>query len=152
MEVAGFSSSLSYAKVRDFAYHDRHPLHYGTLANGEGQSEPNSGGSADECEDSTPGRREGEGSSASRLQVHEAEPVGRSNLNDIYRRAVALFDFEPENSNEARLVEGQIVWISYRHGQGWLVSENLETGETGLVPEEYVQVLPENNEEWVDTN
>jgi len=104
-----FTSALPYTKVRDFAYHDKHPLHYG---------------------------------------VRQEEP--RKNKDDIYRRAISLFDFEPENENEAQLKEGQIVYISYRHGQGWLVAENLETGETGLVPEEYVQVLPENEEEWVD--
>lgn len=152
MELAGFSSSLSYAKVRDFAYHDRHPLHYGARMNDDEQSEPGAGSQRDEAEAGVSQNSTGEESFASRLQAHEAERAGRSNANDIYRRAVALFDFEPENSNEARLLEGQVVWISYRHGQGWLVSENLETGETGLVPEEYVQVLPENDEEWVDTN
>ncbi|ODQ65571.1 Sh3 domain of Nbp2, partial [Nadsonia fulvescens var. elongata DSM 6958] len=53
-------------------------------------------------------------------------------------RAIALFDFEPENDNEYRLTAGHMVWISYRHGQGWLVAEDAITGDTGLVPEEYV--------------
>lgn len=134
MDVPEFSSALPYTKVRDFAYHDKHPLHYGMRpAEPENEApEPKN----DEPQDSIIAADE---------QPHKKE-------DDIYRKAVALFDFEPENSNEAPLVEGQIVWINYRHGQGWLVAENLENGETGLVPEEYVQVLPENENEWYDAN
>ncbi|ODV79727.1 uncharacterized protein CANTADRAFT_35391, partial [Suhomyces tanzawaensis NRRL Y-17324] len=54
------------------------------------------------------------------------------------RKAIALFDFTPENDNEVGLTAGQLIWISYRHGQGWLVAEDPESGENGLVPEEYV--------------
>jgi hypothetical protein len=54
---------------------------------------------------------------------------------------LALYNFEPENDNELRLVEDQTILVSYRHGQGWLVAENPETGEQGLVPEEYVRLL-----------
>lgn len=121
-----FQSALPYTKVRDFAYHRMHPLHYGVRAVGP-VSEP-----------------------ASDQEAESTLPTSSSS-DDIYRKAIALFDFEPENSNEAALVEGQIVWICYRHGQGWLVAENLTTGETGLVPEEYVQVLPEDSENgWYD--
>ena len=60
---------------------------------------------------------------------------------EMHGKAVALFDFERENENELPLVEGQIIWVSYRHGQGWLVAENPKTQETGLVPEEYVRLL-----------
>jgi len=55
--------------------------------------------------------------------------------------SLALYGFEPENSNELRLVEGQVVLVAYRHGQGWLVAQDLETGEQGLVPEAYVRLL-----------
>ncbi|KAI1022499.1 hypothetical protein LB503_000553 [Fusarium chuoi] len=56
---------------------------------------------------------------------------------EFHGKAVALFDFERENENELPLVEGQIIWVSYRHGQGWLVAEDPKTQESGLVPEEY---------------
>lgn len=59
----------------------------------------------------------------------------------MHGKAVALFDFERENENELPLVEGQIIWVSYRHGQGWLVAEDPKTQESGLVPEEYVRLL-----------
>ncbi|KAK7430206.1 HOG (high osmolarity glycerol) pathway protein [Neonectria magnoliae] len=59
----------------------------------------------------------------------------------FHGKAVALFDFERENENELPLAEGQIIWVSYRHGQGWLVAEDPKTQESGLVPEEYVRLL-----------
>lgn len=57
--------------------------------------------------------------------------------------SLALYAFEPENPNELRLHEGQIILVSYRHGQGWLVAEDPATGEQGLVPEEYVRLVRE---------
>lgn len=60
---------------------------------------------------------------------------------EFHGKAVALFDFARENENELPLVEGQIIWVSYRHGQGWLVAEDPKTEESGLVPEEYVRLL-----------
>ena len=33
--------------------------------------------------------------------------------------------------------------MSYRHGQGWLVAEDPKTGESGLVPEEFVRLVRE---------
>lgn len=60
--------------------------------------------------------------------------------------SLALYDFEPENDNELRIREREIIMVSYRHGLGWLVAEN-EKGERGLVPEEYVRLLSDM-EEW----
>ncbi|KAF2419005.1 hypothetical protein EJ08DRAFT_574194, partial [Tothia fuscella] len=60
---------------------------------------------------------------------------------EMHGRAVALFDFAKENENELPLVEGQVILVSYRHGQGWLVAQDPKTGDTGLVPEEYVRLL-----------
>lgn len=60
---------------------------------------------------------------------------------EMHGKAVALFDFERENENELPLVEGQVIWVSYRHGQGWLVAEDPKTRDTGLVPEEYVRLV-----------
>ncbi|CCC10267.1 unnamed protein product [Sordaria macrospora k-hell] len=60
---------------------------------------------------------------------------------EMHGKAVALYDFHREDENELPLVEGQIIWVSYRHGQGWLVAEDPKTQESGLVPEEYVRLL-----------
>lgn len=70
--------------------------------------------------------------------------------------SLALYAFEPENSNELRLVEGQEIMVSYRHGQGWLVASDPRSGEQGLVPEAYVRLIADMPNydpvtgEWVD--
>lgn len=59
---------------------------------------------------------------------------------EMHGKAIALFDFKSENDNELPLKEGQVLWVSYRHGQGWLVAKDPATGEDGLVPEAYVRL------------
>ncbi|OBA20268.1 hypothetical protein METBIDRAFT_16669, partial [Metschnikowia bicuspidata var. bicuspidata NRRL YB-4993] len=78
---------------------------------------------------------------ASDLDFYEDPRYESYSPDEINLRAVALFDFVPENDNEVPLTEGKEIWVSYRHGQGWLVAEDPETGENGLVPEEYVAIL-----------
>ncbi|KAJ5523212.1 hypothetical protein N7513_012756 [Penicillium frequentans] len=56
---------------------------------------------------------------------------------EMHGKAVALFDFAREHENELPLTEGQVIYVSYRHGHGWLVAEDPKTGENGLVPEEF---------------
>ncbi|KAF2755238.1 hypothetical protein EJ05DRAFT_127131 [Pseudovirgaria hyperparasitica] len=63
-------------------------------------------------------------------------------------KAVALFDFARENDNELPLIEGQVILVSYRHGQGWLVAQDPKSGESGLVPEEYVRLLRDIEGGW----
>lgn len=60
---------------------------------------------------------------------------------EMHGKAVALFDFTREHENELPLSEGQVIFVSYRHGQGWLVAEDPKSGESGLVPEEFVRLL-----------
>ncbi|KAL4910921.1 hypothetical protein BDW74DRAFT_172377 [Aspergillus multicolor] len=60
---------------------------------------------------------------------------------EMHGKAVALFDFTREHENELPLTEGQVIFVSYRHGQGWLVAEDPRTGESGLVPEEFVRLV-----------
>lgn len=67
---------------------------------------------------------------------------------EMHGKAVALFDFARENENELPLAEGQVIWVSYRHGQGWLVAEDPKTRESGLVPEEYVRLLRDIEGGW----
>jgi len=75
--------------------------------------------------------------------LHPRESLGPEDEELYAGRSLALYPFEPENSNELRLREGQVIMVSYRHGQGWLVAEDPESGEQGLVPEEYVRLLSE---------
>ena len=60
---------------------------------------------------------------------------------EMHGKAVALFDFTSEHQNELPLKEGQIILVSYRHGQGWLVAEDPKTKESGLVPEAFVRLV-----------
>lgn len=53
---------------------------------------------------------------------------------EMHGKAVALFDFIRENENELPLVEGQVVWVSYRIGVGWLVAEDPKTGKPWPTP------------------
>ncbi|GAB7356414.1 hypothetical protein MBLNU459_g7187t1 [Dothideomycetes sp. NU459] len=80
-------------------------------------------------------------------QPDEHRPTSTS-LDESYAGpSLALYTFVPENANELALREGQIIQVGYRHGQGWLVAMDLDTGEQGLVPEEYVRLL-EDIEGW----
>lgn len=95
---------LSYTSIKDFAYEEDSPSHYGVF------------------------------------------PVKKSLQSENVKQAVAVFSFFPENDNELRLEEGQIVIINYMYGQGWLVASDPLSGETGLIPEEYVEFLEEEEE------
>ncbi|POS84499.1 hypothetical protein EPUL_006846 [Erysiphe pulchra] len=64
-----------------------------------------------------------------------------SSDEEMHGKAVALFDFKSENENELPLIEGQVIWVSYRYGEGWLVAEDPKSRESGLVPEAYVRLL-----------
>lgn len=66
---------------------------------------------------------------------------GHEDGNNEILHAVALYPFVPENSNELSLVPNQLLIINYECGDGWLVAHDPETGETGLVPSEYIKML-----------
>ncbi|ORY80457.1 hypothetical protein BCR37DRAFT_70438 [Protomyces lactucae-debilis] len=74
----------------------------------------------------------------------DAQDLGEG---EVHGRAIALFDFTPEHENEFALVEGQQVFISSMHGLGWLVAVDPVTSDCGLVPEEYVRFLGDD-EVW----
>ena len=87
-----------------------------------------------------PFREDPEGAPDSLLD--EEHRPGSTSLDESFAGpSLALYDFTPENNNELALREGQIIQVGYRHGQGWLVAQDMETGEQGLVPEEYVRLL-----------
>lgn len=130
--------------VRDFAYQHDHPLHYGVTYAQEHSLLPET--------DQIPWESQNE--EIDEDQDILGEPEYDYNSDSIQGKAIALFDFVPENDNEFELKEGQVIWINYRHGQGWLVAARYEDAEnedgtfgvidnelSGLVPEEYVQLL-----------
>lgn len=161
-----FRSALSYTEVRDYAYPEFHPLHYGVpIENDRKSTLDDDDYELDEeypdsyMRDGGPPWQEdsdlaspvviSHGNSTSGGMSREYE-FSVASVDEIHGRALALFDFVPENENEAPLCAGQIVCVSYRYGQGWLVAQDQETGETGLVPEEYVRMLGPD-EEYGDT-
>lgn len=117
----------------------RHDGHAYQLASQQPRqyAEPGDYGSDDSSACSSPGYHKADESRYSRdYQFTITSPD-----EEMHGKAVALFDFERENESELPLVEGQIIWVSYRYGQGWLVAEDPKTQESGLVPEEYVRLL-----------
>lgn len=70
------------------------------------------------------------------INVHE-----NKNDNEMHGKAIALSDFRLGNDNEVIIVEGQVIDILYRHGEGWLVARDLKTQESGLVLERNICVL-----------
>ncbi|XBW36269.1 hypothetical protein QEN19_001861 [Hanseniaspora menglaensis] len=115
-----------YISVRDFAYDAENPMHYGYLEEDE-------------------------------YVITDDEDVEYSDKRKSYtlpreyiinKRGIALYDFENLNDNELPLKKNDLVFINYKHGQGWLVVQRLdESGEAGLVPEDYVEILDEESTE-----
>ncbi|CCG24960.1 Nbp2 h [Candida orthopsilosis Co 90-125] len=151
-------------KIKDFGYPESHPLHFTAsirhLRKGRSSSDYEASDDATSSDNTST-------TSSSVTSERRSRHHGNSNYEDfegydyeaeleedeygddddeyekdeINCEARAIFDFQPENDNEIGLLEGQVIWISYRHGQGWLVAEDPETGENGLVPEEYVELI-----------
>ncbi|GAV55280.1 hypothetical protein ZYGR_0AS06040 [Zygosaccharomyces rouxii] len=134
------SQDSGYISIKDFAYDPSDPLYHGYTEDFQGLAlEPDSGISdVDYNEGANDGQRD----------QNKRQSIVLPTDYVINRLAVALYDFEPENDNELGLQEGDIVFISYRHGQGWLVAENQNRTKTGLVPEEFVTYVNEDDEHW----
>lgn len=133
--------------IKDFGYPPLHALHTGpSRLCYDGDTVHDDPLGSDSDSDAAPGD-----------PVHTAQPAlpdhhlprtgsDARTSDEINRQAIALFSFAPENDNEVALTEGQVIWISYRHGQGWLVAEDPQLGEIGLVPEEYVEICYDRDE------
>ena len=137
-EVSEETSLVGYISIRDFAYDESNPLHYGyyddSLEETDGEEERTD---IDEYEDIDD----------SQDDIDRRQSLLLPTEYIVNKRAVALYDFEPENDNELGFHEGDILFISYRHGQGWLVAENQARDKTGLVPEEFVSFIETSEEE-----
>ena len=152
--------------VRDFAYSSDHPLFRGDQDGGKDGERPDSTEynayytrrplehpPSDEAEDGFQGAPPWlQSASPSGELVSEEDHASQHVEDELQGRAVALFDFTPEHENEFALTEGQIIYVSSRHGLGWLVAVDLQGGDCGLVPEEYVRLLDENDQESFETD
>ncbi|EDO19038.1 hypothetical protein Kpol_2000p2 [Vanderwaltozyma polyspora DSM 70294] len=130
--------SVGYISIKDFAYDVTNPLHYGYFEDAEERAD-NELYNEDEHDDDD----DDDNDDTKRQSI-----ILPTNYI-VNQRAVALYDFVPENDSELGLEEGDIVFISYKHGQGWLVAENQGRTKTGLVPEEFVSFL-EDDEDYED--
>ncbi len=54
--------------------------------------------------------------------------------------AYALYDFTAENESELNLKQGQPIYIQTKKWDGWLLVDDM-MGQSGLVPENYVQLM-----------
>ncbi|KAG0313091.1 HOG (high osmolarity glycerol) pathway protein [Linnemannia gamsii] len=106
--------------VRDFAYPTSHPFHRGDYPPEPVYEESDIEEDYDEDFDTR-----GE---------YEEEEDGRTQ-----GQARGLYDFDAENESELSFKEGDFVWIHYRQFPGWFLGE--KEGKSGLVPENYVQLL-----------
>ncbi|KAF8948197.1 HOG (high osmolarity glycerol) pathway protein [Entomortierella lignicola] len=103
--------------VRDFAYPKTHPYHQGFYPPEPVYEE------TDIEEDDYMEEEE---------EVQEGEDRTQGHARGLY-------DFDAENSSELSFREGESLWIHSRQFPGWFLGEM--DGKTGLVPENYVQLL-----------
>lgn len=111
----------SYVSVRDFAYDNDNPLFYGYLEEEYATTDDDS----DNVEYNN---------------KRKSYTLPRDYI--INKKGIALYDFKNLNDNELPLKKGDLIFINYKHGQGWLVVQRLDdSGEAGLVPEDYVEIM-----------
>lgn len=150
---AGSETSLvGYISIKDFAYEVSNPLHYGYYNDGLEDTEEGTDTGAYNGDDSYVNDYEDADNYTNDDDLERRQSVILPNDYIVNKRAIALYDFEPENDNELGFKEGDTLFISYRHGQGWLVAENQERNQTGLVPEEFVSFVEPSKEEQEEDN
>ncbi|BFZ64738.1 HOG (high osmolarity glycerol) pathway protein [Saitoella coloradoensis] len=128
--------------IRDYAYNPTDPLFHGPSSSSSSLDQTHSLSlDLEQIRLDGPPYDEDADLASPQLQGHGFAFQASHEDEEVHGRAIALFDFMPEHENEVALREGQLVWVSYRHGQGWLVAEDPATGESGLIPEDYVQLI-----------
>ncbi|CCE61229.1 hypothetical protein TPHA_0A01460 [Tetrapisispora phaffii CBS 4417] len=134
--LAGADTGVGFISIKDFAYDKSNPLHYGYFEDN----------SYDENEEGYM-HSEADGIKGDEDLDDRRQSFILPETHIINCKAIALYAFEPENENELELQEGDIIFISYKHGQGWLVAENYDRTHTGLVPEEYISYLDDDDDD-----
>lgn len=113
--------------TRDFAYPDKHALFHCALQKDD-ELRRNSIEEEHGWEDGPPWPEDDEEDlTHDAIQQDEGSGI-ETTKDDVQGRAVALFDFAPEHENEFALTEGQILFVSSRHGLGWLVAVDPDSG------------------------
>ncbi|KAJ1990081.1 HOG (high osmolarity glycerol) pathway protein [Coemansia spiralis] len=115
-------------KVRDFAYAKDDPRHEGTHKEIEAEEEGDAGNESDPWSSFEGGGPD--------MQIDDDSGSGATT---ILRKARAMYDFEAENPTELEFAENDILYITYKQCDGWLVG--YKGNQVGLIPENYVELL-----------
>ncbi|KAG0345557.1 hypothetical protein BG004_003581 [Podila humilis] len=129
-------------RVRDFAYQKSHPYHLGLYPPAPVHEESDI--EQDDDDDESIGwyskgcsnDRQGETIALSSSPMQEEELMAGDRTCG---QALGLYDFDAETDTELSFREGEYLWIHCRQFPGWFLGEM--AGVTGLVPENYVQIL-----------
>jgi hypothetical protein len=158
------SNILYMVNIKDFAYDVSDPRHFGIYDEEytDEEEEDESGYDDDDYDDGNDGAEnvgtteyqdyyETGNLDAQGVRNHHTNDEYNAESNDLYSsnegtnneilHAIALYSFVPENSNELSLVPDQLLIINYECGDGWLVAHDPVSGQTGLVPSEYIRML-----------
>lgn len=134
------TGDIGYISIKDYAYDESNPLHHGYF------NQPGDSNTTDVKFMNLSNYTFNWSDKSTRIfnDSERRQSILLPNDQIINQKAVAMYDFLPENDNELELKEGDMVFIGYKHGQGWLVAENSKRTKTGLVPEEYVSFINED--------
>ncbi|KAJ1664502.1 HOG (high osmolarity glycerol) pathway protein [Coemansia sp. RSA 1813] len=121
------ASSKASPIIRDFAYAKDDPRHEGTFNDLEAEGDAGS--------ESDPWSSFESGGPDVRIDDDDAG----GNANTILRKARAMYDFEAENPTELEFAENDVLYITYKQCDGWLVG--YKGNQVGLIPENYVEML-----------
>ncbi|KAF9382579.1 hypothetical protein CPB97_007057 [Podila verticillata] len=116
-------------RVRDFAYPKTHPYHLGHFPPPAYEESD-----VEEDDDEPMGWYSDSREEEETTSFQEDEALDRT-----YGQARGLYDFDAEADTELSFREGEYLWIHSRQFPGWFLGEI--AGVTGLVPENYVQIL-----------
>lgn len=109
--------------VRDYAYPKAHPYHLG-------QFPPEPAFEESDIEEDDEEMFDHDDDDSDLVAAGEDRTEGH---------ARGLYDFDAENTSELSFREGDTLWIHCRQFPGWFLGEM--GGQSGLVPENYVQLL-----------
>ncbi|KAJ1897365.1 HOG (high osmolarity glycerol) pathway protein [Kickxella alabastrina] len=116
--------------IRDFAYSKGDPRHEGHYKETEVEDDADSGEESDPWSSFVSG--------GPNIQSDDAPEIGATPS----RTARALYDFIAENPTELGFFENDILHITYKQCDGWLVG--YKGNQVGLIPENYVELNPES--------
>ncbi|KAJ1855003.1 HOG (high osmolarity glycerol) pathway protein [Coemansia sp. RSA 720] len=123
---SGLSSEVI---TRDFAYPPEDPRYEGKYVEVYPEDD------TDDSNESDPWAAFESGGPTANIDDEDSGP----GVGTILGMARALYDFEAENPTELGFSENDMLYITYKQCDGWLVG--YKDDQVGLIPENYVQLL-----------